>query len=196
MRLDHAEDLAAFVSELQLETDRGLPLVGAALIDEKLLETLQSFFVEGKSSKRLLAGGNAPLGTLSSRVETCHALGLIDEFECSEISLVRKIRNEFAHSKHGISFGTERIKGLCASLEMDLPEGSDYPTSDPRFRFTNSIVGLALRLYYRPDWVRKERRSTKTWVQHADVRWRSVEDELPPKDGPFIAIGKGKDDRA
>ena len=49
MRLDHAEDLAKFVEELKRETDRGLPLVGAALIDEKLLETMQSFFVEGKS---------------------------------------------------------------------------------------------------------------------------------------------------
>jgi hypothetical protein len=40
MRLDHAEDLAKFVEELKRETDRGLPLVGTALIDEKLRDTL------------------------------------------------------------------------------------------------------------------------------------------------------------
>ena len=74
MRLDHAEDLAKFVEELKRETDRGLPLVGAALIDEKLLETLQAFFVEGKSSNKLLTEGNAPLGTFSSRIEACYAL--------------------------------------------------------------------------------------------------------------------------
>lgn len=45
MLVEHAEDLASFVKELQNETDRGLPLVGAALIDDKLLNSLESFFV-------------------------------------------------------------------------------------------------------------------------------------------------------
>ena len=44
-----AKDLSQFLGELQTETDRGLPLVAAALIDEKLLEALQGFFVCRKS---------------------------------------------------------------------------------------------------------------------------------------------------
>ena len=40
MQLDHVQELGRFVAELNRETDRGLPLVGAALIDEKLLEML------------------------------------------------------------------------------------------------------------------------------------------------------------
>jgi hypothetical protein len=192
MRLDHAEDLAKFVEELKRETDRGLPLVGAALIDEKLLETMQSFFVEGKSSKKSLTEGNAPLGTFSSKIETCYALGLIDEFEYQEISLIRKVRNEFAHAKHGLTFQTEKIKGFCSSLKSDLPEGSDYPVNDPRFRFTNAIVCVVLRLYYRPAWVEKERREPKTWVTADATMWRSVEDELPPEGMPVIVMTKGE----
>lgn len=193
MKLDHAEDLARFVEELNKETDRGLPLVGAALIDEKLLETLQAFFIEGKSSKKLLTEGNSPLGTFSAKIETCFALGLIDEFEYQEISLIRKIRNEFAHAKHGLSFQTEKIKGICSSLKSDLPEGSNYPTNNPRFRFTNAIVCIVLRLYYRPAWVMKERREAKTWVTDDEVRWRSVEDELPPEGVPVMLMVKGKE---
>ncbi len=190
MRLDQAEDLAQFVEELKRETDRGLPLVGAALIDEKLLETLQSFFCNDKSSEKLLSDGSAPLGTFSSRIELCFALGLIDEFEYREISLLRKVRNEFAHAKHGTSFQTEKIKGFCSTLKSDLPEGGGYPTNDPRFRLTNAIVCLALRLYYRPDWVKKERREPKTWVTVDEVSWRRIEDEKPPEGTPVIVMAK------
>lgn len=190
MKDNHAEDLLKFTEELQKETDRGLPLVGTALIDEKLLETLNSFFIKCKSSKRLLEEGNAPLGTFSSKIELCYALGLIDDYEYSEINLIRKIRNEFAHARHGLSFQTEKITGLCSSLQSDLPEGSGYPTNDARFRFTNAIVCIVLRLYYRPEWVEQERREAKEWVAKKYTRWRSFEEEQPPEDMPIMIIGK------
>lgn len=192
MRLDHAEDLAKFVEELNRETDRGLPLVAAALIDEKLFETLQAFFVEGKSSNKLLAEGNAPLGTFSSRIEACYSLGLIDELEYQEIGLIRKVRNEFAHAKHGLSFQTEKIKGYCTSFKSDLPQGSGYPINEPRFRFINAVVCIVLRLYYRAAWVQKERREPKSWVTADATRWRSIEEEKPPDGVPVIVMGKKK----
>ncbi len=192
MRLDHAEDLAKFVDELRRETDRGLPLVGAALIDEKLLETLNAFFVHGKAAERLLSDNNGALGTFSSRIDACFALGLIDDFEHREISLIRKVRNEFAHAKHGLSFQSEPVKGFCSSLKSDLPEGANYPINEPRFRFTNAVVCMALRLYYRPDWVEKERRTLKEWVSADATRWRSIEEQKPPEGVPVMVIGKAR----
>lgn len=44
MLLSTAEDLARFVDELKRESDRGLALVGAALIDDKVGDTLKAFF--------------------------------------------------------------------------------------------------------------------------------------------------------
>jgi len=190
MRIEDTQDFARFTAELQRETDRGLALVGAALLDEKLAETLRLFFCEGKAAEALLKEGDAPLGTFSARIELCFALGLIDEFEYQEINLLRKVRNEFAHSKHGTTFQSEKIKSLCANLKSHLPEGSDYPIKDPRFRFTNSVVAMVLRLYYRPEWVTKERRTHKTWVPEDFTRWRSVEAEKPSEGVPVVAMVK------
>jgi len=187
---EDTKDLAHFFAELQRETDRGLPLVAAALIDEKLFEALQSFMCAGKAADRLLGEPNAPLGTLSARIEACFALGLIDAFEYQEISLIRKIRNVFAHSKHGLSFKDEKVVGLCASLKSDLPQGSDYPINEARFRFINATVCLSLRLYYRSAWVAKERRQPKTWVAPEQSRWRSVADEPPPAGIAVVAMAK------
>lgn len=189
MLLSTAEDLAKFVDELRNESDRGLPLVAMALIDELLKESLRAFFCEGPSALRLLSGANAPLGTLSSRIEACYALGLIDRFEYSEVSILHKVRNEFAHAKHGTSFHLEKIKGLCASLQSDLPTGENYPLDDARFRFMNSTVKVVLRLYHRPDWVALERRKPKSWVSEDATKWRSFDDDPPPAGiSPVIAI--------
>ena len=163
MLLSTAEDLAKFVEELKQETDRGLPLVATALIDELLRETLRSFLSEGISTGRLLDEGNAPLGTFSSRNEACRALGLIDDFEYSEISLLRKIRNEFAHARHGISFSQARVRGLCSSLKAPEPNEPGWPVNDPRFQFTNSAVYITLRLYHRRDWAQLDQRKLKAW---------------------------------
>lgn len=190
MLLSTAEDLAKFVAELRRETDRGLPLVGAALLDDRLTETLRAFFCEVPSAERLLDDANSPLGTFSARADACHALGLIDDFEYAEIGLVRKVRNEFAHAKHGLSFMNPRVQGLCASLTSDLPEGSGYPLQDPRFRLMNAIVCLALRLYHRPDWVALERRKPKAWIDPTATRWRSVKDGTPPPGIPVMVMVK------
>ncbi len=190
MEKEHINDFSLYLEELRKESDRGLPLVGVALIDEKLKQTLKAFFVEGKISEKLLSGYSSPLETFSSRIDTCYALGLLDEFEYQEINLIRKVRNEFAHAKHGISFKTKKIKGLCSSLKSHLPEGSNYPLNDARFRLTNAIVTIASRLYYRPQWVEKERRKTKEWVDEDMSRWRSVEDELLPNGTPVIVMRK------
>jgi hypothetical protein len=63
MLLSTAEDLAKFVEELKRESDRGLALVSAALIDDKLGETLRSFFFKGPSAAKLLGlKSNLPEG--------------------------------------------------------------------------------------------------------------------------------------
>lgn len=188
MRLADVEDLGQFLEELNRETDHGLPLVGAALIDSRLEETLRSFFCEGRMSSKLLDQANAPLATFSARAQTCYALGLIDEDEYAEIELIRRVRNEFAHAKHGTSFQSERVKGLCSSLRSDLPEGAGHPTNDPRFRFINAVVSIVLRLYYRPEWVARERRQPKMWISRDAIRWRSADTEKPPSGVPVLAL--------
>jgi mannitol operon repressor len=186
MLVEHVDDLASFVQELQAETDRGLPLVGAALIDEKLHKTLEFFFIDGKSTKRLLNEPNAPLGTFSAKIEACYSLGLIDKFEYQEIGLIRKIRNEFAHARHGLSFENDKIKGLCTSLQSPLPDYTTKESLTTRFRLVNSIVCIVLRLFYRAEWVEKEKREPKNWVP--DSRWYNTNDKAPPKGAGFVGM--------
>lgn len=165
MYVTTAQDLADYVEELKRETDRGLPLVAAALIDDRLKETLRAFFCVPKAASKLLDGGTAPLSTFSARTEACRALGLIDCYEFAEIGLIRKIRNEFAHAKHGLTFGSEHVIGLCASLKFDDIAPVERPYRDARDRFTAAVIIIVLRLYHRPDWANKQKSVFIQWHQ-------------------------------
>lgn len=163
MRDKDIELVSSFLKEFQDETERGAALVGAAMIDQKLLDTLRSFMVKGKITKDVLEGGTAPLGTFSSRIKACYALGLIDEHERSECDLIRKVRNEFAHSIHGLSFSDKKISDFCDKLQSDLPGGKGAFKNNPRGIFVNAVVLILLRLFYRSEWVASERRTIKKW---------------------------------
>lgn len=190
MKTPDIDDLSRFLNELNRETDRGLPLVSAALIEEKLHETLYAFFCRNVAAKRLLDEAHAPLGTFSARIDACFALGLIDEFEYREINQIRKIRNEFAHAKHGLSFENERIKSLCSSLRSEIPSGAEDDFKHPRQKFANAAVNIVLRLYYRSAYVSKEQREPRSWIEQGTLGWRSVEEEAPPEGTPVIAFVK------
>jgi mannitol operon repressor len=163
MRDADLKDFSAFLREFQSETDRGAALVGAALIDQKLADTLRSFFAAGKTAGELLDGGTAPLGTFSARIKAAYALGLIDDFELTECDLIRKVRNEFAHSIHGTTFAEPKIMALCDRLQSDQPDGRQTFKDNRRGVFINAVILTVMCLTYRAEWVAKEKRATKSW---------------------------------
>ena len=166
-------DLIAFLQELRNETDRGLALVSAAVIDEKLAQTLAAFFQDdGEIAQRILGVDprrEAALSSFSARADAAFALGLIERREYDEIGIVRRIRNEFAHARHGLRFETPEIAKLCLKLKSDLPPGATRPTS--RLRFLFSVVFTYMRLFRRPQHVAKERRQPKAWLPPGQVAW-------------------------
>ena len=91
-------ELSEFLKEFNKESDRGAVLIASAVLDEWLSEILLSFLSDTKSSKDLIEGFNAPLGTFSARVCAAYSLGLIQDNEFREITIIRKIRNEFGCS--------------------------------------------------------------------------------------------------
>jgi mannitol operon repressor len=162
------EDLdyfSKFLKEFQTETDRGAVLVGAALLDERLLELLKSHLLKKNQSKELLEGGTAPLGTFSARIKASYCLGLITELEHKELQLIRKVRNEFAHHVHGLSFEDEAISALCNNFYDRMPDAKekDVPR-DSRARYIDSVIFTSLALWYRPQYAEKHKAEQREWL--------------------------------
>lgn len=159
------EYMSAFLKEFEAETDRGAVLVGAALLDSRLERLLLSHMLLGKVAEDLVKGGNAPLGTFSARINATYAFGLITTAERKDLNLIRAIRNEFAHSEHGLTFADQKIVGLCSSLisrrRSYMIEGSGgYP---PRQRFNDAVLFTAMQLWYRPEHAARYKAEERKW---------------------------------
>jgi mannitol operon repressor len=153
----HLRPFADFLEEFNGETERGAALTAAAFLDDLLRNVIEAFLIRNRSGKSLTDGFNAPLGTLSSRIAACHAMGLISDGEFQECELMRKIRNEFAH-KMKTSFGAEPVRSMCGAMHYSVPG-----EKSPRGQFTSSAVVMLMRLTNRAHYVGQKTLAYQNW---------------------------------
>jgi DNA-binding MltR family transcriptional regulator len=99
---------------LVAESDRGCALFGACILDDELELLLRSLFrseyIALKDHIDPLFKGDAVLATFSSRIKLAFALGLITHKVFKTLNLIRKIRNDFAHTTGLLDFDDPRCR--------------------------------------------------------------------------------------
>ncbi len=92
-------------------------ILAATLLDVGLDTLLRSFLITiSTSDDELFDGGNAPLGNFSAKINLAFRLGLISDKYASDLHIIRKIRNEFAHNIHGCDFEHSSVKQRVLTL--------------------------------------------------------------------------------
>ncbi len=154
--------LSKIVEEIRKETDRGAALFSASVLDNLLEEIIAAYLVPGKGATAILkgGGGQAPIGSLSTRISAALALGLITDQEYVDCHIVRKIRNEFAHNaEFDLKFDNQKIKDLVMNINILGPiiqdhRRSELPIDNKSIREFFSLIvftlyyGFNLRLRY------------------------------------------------
>lgn len=115
--------------EFSRNSDRGVAVVIASLLDEILKEVLQNFLIKDDKNDKEIFEGNGPLSSFSSKITLCYRLGLISQYEFKIINTIRAIRNDFAHHLGGISFETQSIKQKC--INICIPDHLFHPSLIP-----------------------------------------------------------------
>ncbi|MCX6923032.1 MAG: MltR family transcriptional regulator [Verrucomicrobia bacterium] len=150
--------------ELASESDRGVVLVGASLLEENLELILRSVMnQEERAVKNVidpLFEGNGAFATFSAKIKCCYALSLIDQKMFEDLETIRAIRNDFAHSYRGASFSSQtvndrvnnlhtgkvledRLSSSGQNIRMILEEGkpgSEMPVAKRRFIMSVSFL--------------------------------------------------------
>jgi len=160
------KEFIEFLAAFKNESDRGAALVAASILDVRLQEILSAFFVDSSTSRDLLSGFNAPLGTFSSRASMAFSLGLIQENEFKEITVIRKIRNAYGHGWEPLTFKSGAIAALSGKLPWLGPVEHEA-TATLRTRFNFAIAILVSDLMWRSKLVANERRIPKIWPNRA-----------------------------
>lgn len=136
---EHFREVVEFRLSLNPETDRGCALMVSSLLDYKLGKLLEAMFVDDPKVVSELFSHSGPLGTFSSKINTAYLLGLIGPNVRRDINLIRKIRNEFGHSHHTLTFHDERIRNRCNELfHFHCIES----TNEPRKMFVKTTISI------------------------------------------------------
>ncbi len=102
-----------FFEACNRESDRGLALVAAEFMDITLEKLLLARFASGIKQRpklvKLLFEGFGPLSTFSARIGVSYAFDLLEDWMASDLDLIRRIRNEFAHSLESKTFRDPEI---------------------------------------------------------------------------------------
>jgi hypothetical protein len=126
-----------FRRALSSESDRGAALFAAAHIDSRLEVLLRAFLVQDEKVAAPLFRGTAAPATFSARIDMAYLLGLLSSEKRNELHLIRKMRNEFAHSASELSFSHEPLASQCRQLTHVAV------AKNPRARYIQAVMSIA-----------------------------------------------------
>ena len=116
------ESLNRLAEEMDSESERGAILVAAAMLENALVDLLQSYLVpKPLSSDSLFDGAAAPLASFSARIDLAYRIGLISDGFARDLHIIRRIRNDFAHRPSSCTLNEE--SALARITELDRSHG-------------------------------------------------------------------------
>ena len=143
---DSLNSLAVGIRKVFKQTHAGVALSGAALVDQALEVTLVGRMPQlNRAMHDKLFQGYGPLSSFSAKIDVAFALALLDKRTHAKLSIVRKIRNEFAHSSEPLSFESPVIMSLL-SLARNPGEDPGEDSSDGRTFYLSLLAGSVERL--------------------------------------------------
>lgn len=123
--------------------DRGVALSLGSIVENALYVFVRSWVTVplDKTEENQLFGGDAPLGTFSSRIRVAYAFGLISSEVRSNLDLIREIRNTFAHSALHIGFTTPEVEVAC--LKLDIGSGGKLSLTGARSPGRGAYISMS-----------------------------------------------------
>jgi DNA-binding MltR family transcriptional regulator len=127
--------------------DRAVAIVGPAFLDALLTEMLINFLVDDEKEVTKLIQPTGPIGAFADKVTFCYCLGLIGETVKTDLRIVAKVRNRFAHDLYA-NFNDNQIKDWCLALKWHKETlGEPPPSATIRDLFQVGINQLLSHLH-------------------------------------------------
>ncbi len=137
-------EVSRMTVRLRDESDRAVALIVTSWVDDALAEMLKRRLVQDHKIIDKMFDYMGPLGTFSSRIGLAYLVGRVSKPVHDNLETIRKIRNEFAHTRDDLQFSTQSICDHCRNLylkDFRRAEGA-FPEFVPRNAFIATGIGL------------------------------------------------------
>jgi DNA-binding MltR family transcriptional regulator len=140
--------------ELAKQTDRGVAIIGAAIIEDELKRLIIRSFANTNNKVRGMFDPDGAMGAFGSQTTLAYAMGLVSQSLYVDLNLIREIRNKFAHRVHFAR--SEKDPEVLVTLEhrtidewvksLKCPAATGFMDDDPRRRLVHTCEWLWLHL--------------------------------------------------
>lgn len=137
------DEVIEFRHSLTSESDRGCALLAASYLDGEIETLLKRHFVDEPNVVAEMLSPNGPIGSFSTRIDLAFLLGLIGSTARRDLQLIRKIRNDFGHCPHPLTFDEPSIAARCREMRLTIVEKD----ARPRQHFTNAVLGVTASIH-------------------------------------------------
>ncbi len=139
-------DVHSYFAVVHGETDRGLVIMGSALLENALTKAIRSGapVAEDKIIRGWFDGPNAPFGSFGAKIQLGRVLAIYGPQMTRRLTLIKGIRNAFAHSAVPLDFDHPTIEAECKKLSLFKP--TIELKRNIRLAFLSACIGLARNL--------------------------------------------------
>ena len=131
------------VESFRGESDRGAAVLAGSFVENYLATFIESFIEDKKIAKALFD----PLGALSNfsqRIAVAYAFGFITKETYDDLTLIRNIRNHFAHHPFDTSFDTPEVAKMVSKLSRFETAKYSKPEDAKQHNRTAYLISCAI----------------------------------------------------
>lgn len=134
-------DQIYYLTYLHSESDRGAAIMAAAFVERTLEDQIRLNIQDpgGGVADSWFEGINAPFGTFSAKIALGRALGLYNDEIQSVLTVIKNVRNAFAHRSLPLKFDHPTVLEECKFL---CPEQVRDKENDARHIFTTCCLTM------------------------------------------------------
>ncbi len=103
-------------AEIDRQEDRAAAIIAAAFFEDRLTLAIRERLVNDPRVVNPLFKGAGPLASFAAKIDLAYLLGIYGAPHRAKLHTIRNIRNEFAHNLAPLTFESQKIEGMCATL--------------------------------------------------------------------------------
>jgi DNA-binding MltR family transcriptional regulator len=149
------------------KNDRGAAILATTFLEAALENALSRSMANSAANFVEVFDNNGPLSSFDSKLLIAESLGFLGPTTKHNLTIIKHIRNTFAHAAVPIDFSTKEIVNACNVLVIPKLESwqvpSPYTFDTPRERFTSTCQRTGMELHdYASRCVRNASRYART----------------------------------
>jgi hypothetical protein len=144
-----ADGIARLTEEIIKQSDRGAAVIGGAIVEAGLTDLLHERLIGSNTLLERLFSyeANGALATFGAKIDVGIATGATTPHLGSQLHLIRKIRNKFAHNLDVVDFTDKEVSGWASTF--DPTPGVETTEARGKFIMAVGRTSLAMSLLRR-----------------------------------------------